>query len=495
MKNKTVLIILLFLLFSAAFLRLLGVFTNSFAFTYDVGRDMLKIAEIVYQHKIPLIGFTTGIEGIFYGPWWYYILTFPFLISGGNPQFIAGFIAFTGILTVFLLFVFGQEIQDSYFGLLLAFLAAFSTSLIGISTQIWNPNIAPILIILNLFIIYKLFKNPGIWTYFFFGLVLTLLMDTEIVFGILHLIGTLIGLFIISKKIILNKKMLFFIPGALLVLAPRIIFELRHNFLMAQNFYHFVTSQKEATLGITPVSIINKLDIFFGLFADTITGTSKLIAAPLLLIIAISIFLTFKKTKANLKKFLILTLAIISIFIIGIVLFSHDIWPHYLIGLPVYFCLLTAIPLFTFFKSHNYAKFTVFLILIAISWGNVIKLHSQVSADLKRPIWEGNAAVYRNQLAVVDYIYNEAKGKEYNYIAYSPAIFSYPYDYLLTWYGLKKYNYAPSVEHRKLFFVIIEPDFDHPFLLKQWLKLREKDGKIIKEQKVKGGVIVQTRIH
>src|SRR5947208_1108732 len=80
-----------------SWLRLSGIFSNSFAFTYDVGRDMLEIRNIVVNHHLTLIGQTTGIQGIFYGPWWYYILVVPFTLSGGNPQGIAFFIALTGI--------------------------------------------------------------------------------------------------------------------------------------------------------------------------------------------------------------------------------------------------------------------------------------------------------------------------------------------------------------------------------------------------------------
>ena len=82
-------LLLYFFILVGAFLRLQGVFTNSFAFTYDVGRDMLALSAIVHLHKIPLIGATTGLPGIFYGPWWYYMLTPFFIIFSGSPQGIA----------------------------------------------------------------------------------------------------------------------------------------------------------------------------------------------------------------------------------------------------------------------------------------------------------------------------------------------------------------------------------------------------------------------
>src|SRR5260370_38656583 len=117
---KKMYLLLLLIILIGAFLRVFGIATNSFAFTYDVGRDMLALQQIVYHHKIPLIGFTTGMPGIFYGPWWYYLLVPSFALSGGNPQFVAYFIALTGIATIFLMYMIGKKISDSFLGITLA---------------------------------------------------------------------------------------------------------------------------------------------------------------------------------------------------------------------------------------------------------------------------------------------------------------------------------------------------------------------------------------
>lgn len=493
MKKNLSLVLLLIILLAASYFRILGTFTNSFAFTYDVGRDMLRVSEIINAHKIPLIGFTTGVEGIFYGPWWYYILAVPFFLSGGDPQFIAGFIALTGIVTIILLYVLGRQIGDNKLGLVLAFLAAFSPALIGLSTQIWNPNIAPILITISLLLINKILKNPSSLAFFFFGIISSLLIDTEIVFGLLLFISNCVGLFLLSRKTIITKKVLFFIPGVLIILAPRIIFEFRHQFLMTSTLIRLFNVQKEASKAITLQSIMDKLNIFFGLYADTLTNGSKIIAGILLLILLGCLIVYYRKIAHPAKQFLLLSLIIIVTFMVGIIGFSHDIWSHYLVGLPVYFCLFTGILLYYSAKNIKLGSAGLLFILTVLIWINVKP--AQILADLGKPIWEGDAAVYRNQVAVVDYVYKQASGRNFEFTAYSPAVFAYPYDYLFAWYGEKKYHYSPTKQHQELFFVIIEPDLQRPALLRNWLKMREKDGKIVKEEKVKGGVIVQTREH
>src|SRR6266705_78168 len=141
MKKEYILLAIIVLV--GAYMRFSGITSNSFAFTYDVGRDMLALQQIVYHHKIPLIGFTTGMPGIFYGPWWYYLLALPFAISGGNPQYIAYFIGLTGMATIILMYILGKKISDTWLGIALASFISFSPIFVGLSAQIWNPNIAP----------------------------------------------------------------------------------------------------------------------------------------------------------------------------------------------------------------------------------------------------------------------------------------------------------------------------------------------------------------
>src|SRR5258708_9276512 len=97
MKKYASALVFILIISLGSYLRLIGIATKSFAFTYDVGRDMLALEQIVDTHKIPLIGFTTGVEGIFYGPSWYYILTVPFALSALSPRYVSYFLRLTGL--------------------------------------------------------------------------------------------------------------------------------------------------------------------------------------------------------------------------------------------------------------------------------------------------------------------------------------------------------------------------------------------------------------
>lgn len=497
-KKRLIVIGLLFLILSIGiFLRLQGVVTNSFAFTYDVGRDLLAVNNIVKTHELPLIGFTTGVEGIFYGPWWYYILTLPFIVSGGNPQFIVFFIACTGILTIFLGYFIGKKIGGRFLGLTFAVLMSVSPVLIGISSQIWNPNVAPLFVMITFFVLYKIFTDNSIKpiTGIFLGVLLGLIIDSEIVFGLLLFSGYIISLVIILRKQVFKLGSLFVPLGLLIIFSPRIFFELRHHFIMTSTILHMITNRTGSAGKPFIESVLAKLVIFHNLFTDTIVNHYMLLSFLIIIFCFVILIKFFKKINQVERNFLILSLIVVFCFIIGIGLFSHDIWSHYLVGLPVFYILVVSIVFQLIRNNITYGTYITLAALCILVWINLKPI--QLIQDLQKPLWEGDASVYRNQLAVIDYIYHSAHNQKFNYVVYTPPVHDYTYQYLFNWYGTKKYGYVPSkaTDKAKLFFLIIEPDTSHPFYITDWLNVRKNDGKIQSEKVIKGGITVQTRYH
>src|SRR3989344_6497659 len=132
----------------AIFLKLPFTSQGFFAFTYDQGSDFLKVAQIIYDGKIMLIGPTTGLQGIFYGPWWYYFLSPLLYLSGGDPQKVSIFFAVLGIFTTLGIYFFIKYSTKSIpiaFGLSL--IAAMSSTWMLGPTLIWSPSLVPPLMI------------------------------------------------------------------------------------------------------------------------------------------------------------------------------------------------------------------------------------------------------------------------------------------------------------------------------------------------------------
>jgi 4-amino-4-deoxy-L-arabinose transferase-like glycosyltransferase len=491
---------LLLIMLVGSYLRLQAFLTNSFAFTFDVGRDMLALRNIVVMHKIPLIGAIVGgnsasdLPGIFYGPWWYYMLTPFFIIFSGDPRGIALTMSLIGILTILLGFYFGRKIGGNYLGFFFALIASVSSVLISFSSQIWNPNIAPFFVILILLVLNKLFeinKQSKRFLYFILGILLALSMDVQIIFGILLFLGIVLSVVITERKKISIKYIILFILGNLIILAPRILFDLRHQFLMTKALIAFLLKGNSLSSNFNIIEIFNsRFNVFFDQFNSTLALGNKLLGAVLIFFIIATIIILYKKAERQIQLFINTSVMVILVFIFGTVFLSHDIWPHYLVGLPVFYILLFSIAAYLIAKNFSTKLAGIIVILVFLLNLNPYALIQ----NFNKPIWEGDASVYRNQVAVVDYVYKQAGGKPFKYVVYTPPLYDFTYQYLFNWYGPKKYHYLPQVQSNLAYF-IIEPDTQYAWRLKDWLTQREADGKIIKSEVIKGGIIVQTRVH
>ena len=106
----------------------------------------------------------------------------------------------------------------------------------------------------------------------------------------------------------------------------------------------------------------------------------------------------------------------------------------------------------------------------------------------------GGTHKIKGKLEAIDYIYQDAKGKPFGLLVFTPPIYTYAYDYLLWWYGEKTYNYLPYSEKKGTFYLLIEIDSAKPWSYKGWLETVIKEGKIIETKQLKSGFIIQKRI-
>src|SRR4029079_7981094 len=137
---------------------------------------------------------------------------------------------------------------------------------------------------------------------------------------------------------------------------------------------------------------------------------------------AIFLTLIYKKLNESEKNIVKISGTIIAIFFLGTAIFSHDIWPHYLVGLPVFYILLLSIALNRLNKESKSLLFSAGIVAVFFiaNWNPLVFI-----VNLKKPLFEGDASVYRNQIAVIDYIYREASGKKFKYVVYTPPVHDY----------------------------------------------------------------------
>ncbi|HMS22615.1 MAG TPA: glycosyltransferase family 39 protein [Candidatus Levybacteria bacterium] len=490
-KNKLQLAILCVIIICALYLRMGGVLTKSFAYTYDVGRDLIQVQKIVGEHKIPLIGQTTGLGGLYYGPWWYYILTPPFVISQGNPQGIVFFMVLTGIATIICGYIYGRKVSGKWLGIIIAAILGLSSAMVGLSSQIWNPNIAP-LVLLILFLVLPLTRQEknSIFKKIWIGILLGLLLDAEIVFGVLIIASVIIFLLLIEKKRFFTFPSMGLVIGLFVMVLPRIVFELRHDFIMTKSLLIKHSGDQRIFEPFQFFEVVpDRYITFLNQFSDTF-GVNNTMSVLILIVCFLTLFLLRKTIQKKEKGVIVLCVVTITTFFLGSAVFARAVWGHYLVALPVVYIIFVSLSFYILARKHMIIGICIIILLCLSS----VRLPGIIDS-IKNPYWEGNAAVYRNQEAVIDFIYKDANNRPFNYIAYTPVVHDFTYQYLFSWYGMKTYGYTPRQKRADLFYVIIEPDFGNEYRITDWLKIREKDGKILDEKVIKGGIKVQMRNH
>src|SRR3989338_11548996 len=105
--------------------RSIEVLNKNYIFGFDQGRDYLAVKNIVIDHKLTLIGSeigagVAGFRGIFHGPFYYYLLSLPFIIFRGDPYGGMVLMFILGIATIFLCYIIGRRLFGAKVELLIA---------------------------------------------------------------------------------------------------------------------------------------------------------------------------------------------------------------------------------------------------------------------------------------------------------------------------------------------------------------------------------------
>lgn len=494
--------IIIVIVFSASLLiRLPSFFDGSFAYTYDIGRDLLVLSDITQTYKPPLIGPTSGLQGLFYGPWWYYITLVPFIISSGDPRGVLLFMILTGVATVWLGYVVGKKVDGIFLGILFSSLLAVSPVLTGTSKQIWNPNIAPLILACILVVFASLYQTiyeskikehttKRKLLFFSLGLLLTLSIDAEVIYGSVLFISSLFFCLLFLRKRVRIFDITLFFLGVLFILLPRIFFEFRHDFLMTHSVFQFLSGGSGESFSFSMISNLeSRSHSLFDLWKRSVAFNNTIVGILLACFTLFSSIFFYKKFSTKEKFFLWYSYIVLAGYLIILSFFQQDIWEHYLVGIPVIYLLLLSLSINIVRKQFSKE--------LAVSLGVLLVFLNgyEVVSHFPKPSDTGDASYYRNHLAVVDFIFTHADGEPFNTITYTPPVHDYTYRYLFKWYGQQEYGYVPSSKNVEAFYVIVEPDYELPERRGQWIRDRSVDGVNIREENFDGDIIVQIRKH
>ncbi len=430
MKLKFIFLILLL----GIIYRLILTADGNFIFNMDNARDMVDVREMVVLGKMRLIGHTAAIEGIFYGPYWYYLSTIPFYLSGGHP--------YGSIIMLIALWAIGEyfilKLMQGY-GILASIMVGFlwivSNPVVLATFYAYNPNPAILLTPVFIYVLLEYLKTGKL----FFSLAMFALAGTFFSFEIMYAVVVpviILSVVAMSKRqLFMNRNFWLGVGVFFLVISPHIFFELKHNFFMLHSLQNYITnSGADSSVIVNPILRINYvLGIFLNTLLPIFMNFKSLMYLFVTLFIGVILKLIFQK-KLFTDKLLIILLTYIAITILAFILIPFTINSWHWVGLISAIILLSGV-----IVSYG-GKWGIIFGVFCI-WLSIVNVRNYIN-DLN--VSNPDPSLYKNELAAIDFIYNQAVGKNFKVYTYLPSVIDYPYQYLFWWRGLNKYGYVPE---------------------------------------------------
>jgi hypothetical protein len=452
-----------------------------------MARDFFLFKDIVEVNHTMLIGARSSVQGLFHGPAWLYLNIPAYMLINGNPQHIMWFWLMLYVAFVAAVFIITRKL----FNKTSAFLAAalLSTQAAFYINKVTNPYGAVLLFPLFYYFIIQYFRKNNIKNLLISFLILGLLIQFEIAFGLGILLVTLPYLI---YRLIKNNKLSHLLSVFILAipLSTFILFELKHEFLMFHGVLDLLakTAQNGTILNTVIDRVLHAFVYGFQQFLLSEPYAGYFQFNPRILNVIIGGMILFASFKAlRLKKFqykievsffLLLYFGFwIQTFILNKSIEWYYYWPFVSVVTMMFVMLREYIPKKLFY--------IVFFLIIANNAYFTVNLLYQNTGETK--YWK-----FQQQLA--ESVYKDKK-KEFGY-------FINAYDQLSispTYYAMEYLNKEfPSTksspfEKKKITYIIIAPYGDSKPLDNTWWK--ENKVRITKKpadiMKFKNGFVVE----
>lgn len=412
MRKRHSLFIFLFIIFLLfSFFRFYGL-SKRVIFDWDQERDAFIIKEILTKKKLTLIGpRVLGPEGFFLGPYFTYLLTPFYFLTGLHPKAIILFIAVYGLAFFILASLILGRLFKKPIALVFLLIWSLHPSLIAIDTLTWNPIFVPLVVI-------------GIWyllsqsQWFLVGLLLGLGVNLHFQM-IFLLVFCLTFLFFEKRKTIL-KKLTGFLIGFIVPFLPLLAFDLRHDFLNWRLLVDFISKRGESINGLAWLPVWQNVAInFIG------RNVPFLSLGFYFLPLVIAFFLFLKERDRYKQKFFLATIILWLVFPLGFALFGQRPSEYYFNFLQPFLVLLLANFLLKVIRSSPLVLLLVFLFFF-------------FRADqLKEKLRPNPLGLFYKE-RVVQRIADLGQGKKFNVSFSIPLGLDNSYRYLLEFYQVKQ---------------------------------------------------------
>jgi len=424
-------VIFLAILFPFA-MSLRDIISASIPFWFDPARDLLLALSNL--DKLTLIGQPTGIQGVFYGPYWIWALSLSLFISK-DPRIVVFLVQALPYFTLFpwLLWKLCAPLGKHVFVLLwLLFIFSYRTY----TTYLWNPHLAPLLLLALLYLVSKVHhqKKTRVLSFLSIGFLIGLIVNLNMAFGVAVMLSVLLFelFFKGNKKVIFMQKVKTagkIALGVVISFIPALVFELRHQFLQTRSILAAFAALSGKTLQgeVMGFSIPEKIGYFFTSITRILQFKERFTISVYLFLLAVLVYLFVQKRLRVGKNEKLLFSLVITIMasVLGVfVAAKNPVWHYHYIGVEVLFLILLG------FIASRSRMVKIFLsIWVAVLLMTNVRGFIRAFGDNPLEI----PASLASRKSIVQSIYNDADGRQFAYHAYDPAIYTYDYDYVFKW--------------------------------------------------------------
>ena len=323
----------------------------------DPSRDLLVASHLLYEKSPPLVTpYASGGNGILVNSPLYFYLLKGMLWTVNDYQYIVVFFSLAGILSIFLAYQVGVEIQDKKLGALFACFIASSFPLFFMSRVIWQPHLIPVITLLTILSLFKAQKNNS---FYWFG-----------VSFVLSILGICLHY---SFAPIFAGLHVFYLSILLIQLRKRkfsyLLFVAAYTYILFRMFLKLSLSNNEIHLSIlnlfniSPSAFVN-WDKLFSVFLTHSFGDYPIFKHPLLHLGIIITAITFLlhnswKNKCSDDAFNSFFLLMIASSTVVLLFYNGPLLPHYI---TPYYVLLPL--LFSYLICNVKSRYILFFSLI-----------------------------------------------------------------------------------------------------------------------------------
>lgn len=497
--------LLVFIFIWGIALRVPELISGNYLFGHDHGRDFLAAYDIVENHKFTLIGAeagsgVAGINGIFHGPGYFYLISLAYILFHGNPIGGQLFMVLFGVLTLSLACYLGYKIFGKAGSALFLFFVAISPLIVSQSRFIWSSHPITPFVLLALYFVYNIPQNPrryaplavfmsGFTYHFQLGVAVPLIIAVLLTIPFIY-------------KVRDAKVYMYCLIAFILSFLPMFLFEARHGFMAIRSAWAYTIhgGTGSGSMFGTKRLYDHGLDYWYN-FTNTFSFefgwiSNQVQKIVLYLFLPIAAVGLFQIQESKHRKFIVLIMLMLITTWIGYLVLNNTVWDYYLTHVRIGFILLFTYAITSFMQKKKNIRFpslglilsAVFLLVLFV--GSVFRMYITYMSDLNDT---GKFEKIQGKRYVLDTIYKDAGGQPFSVFIFIPSVYTWPYDYLFKTYGKQIFGYEPGLEKKGLAYLIIEPDISKPWRQKGWLETVMQGGRTIWVKTLLNGLILEKR--